>query len=181
MQEGRTASRVSEMARIGDLTVGTTPNLSLHLYTDPSKPRSVEGDGRAPFTVERTAMFSGEKEITDPLEKKIAWILIQYGDWPSDEPAFRIVDNELVAIEIANPRERANEGENFEMIGTLSRVFARYYATQTLDDDGVKQVDAELIPDWFRPLTDKGYKSKTLPLWRFVLEPNRTPETKRAA
>lgn len=51
-----TAIRVNELARLGDLTVGTSPPLAFRLFTDPSKPRSVSSDGQVSFTVARAAV-----------------------------------------------------------------------------------------------------------------------------
>ena len=50
---------------------------------------------------------------------------------------------------------------------------SRYYAAETLSNDGVVQTEADLIPDWFAPLTKRGYKSEVLPLWCFVAKPSR--------
>lgn len=58
----------------------------------------------------------------------------------------------------------------------LSTMFSRYYAEHTLGDEGVVQTEAELIPDWFAPLMASDHKSEALPLWRFILQPNRPPE-----
>lgn len=77
----------------------------------------------------------------------------------------------LLAVEFRRePRERANEG--FEFVGTLSRIFGRYYASHTLKDRDIVQLHAPLRPDWLAPLIDTGHPSKALPLWRFALRPN---------
>ena len=169
------AMQLSELAQLGDRTIGTTPPLRLRLLADPSKPRTVAPDGEAMFTIGDAKIFCGDEEIVDPLEQRIAWIFMQYGDWQCSEPEARLSGETLEAIEFVwTPRERANEGERFEMIGTLSAMFSRYYAERTLQQDGIIQTEAELIPDWFVPLIDGGHKKRALPLWIFELQPNPT-------
>jgi hypothetical protein len=85
-----------------------------------------------------------------------------------------ISGNELDAIEFEwTPRERSNPDQRFEMIGTLSTMFSRHFAERTLGKEGVIQTEAAMVPNWFVPLVDIEYKSKTLPLWRFILQSNR--------
>jgi hypothetical protein len=55
-------------------------------------------------------------------------------------------------------------------------MFARHYAAQTLDEHKVVQTEAEMIPDWLRPLLAATPKNMNLPLWRFVLQPNQRTE-----
>jgi hypothetical protein len=171
------AVRVNQFAELGDMTIGTTPPLKFRLVVDTSKPRQVADNGEVRFTIERAAFYSAETEVTSPLEQKIAWILADIGDWECSGSEAHIFDGKLDAIEMVwTPRERANPHERFEMIGTLSTMFSRYYAEHTLDDQGVVQTEAELTPDWFAPLMASEHKSEALPLWRFILQSNRPDE-----
>lgn len=167
------AMRVNEFSLLGDLTIGTKPPLRFRLLVDPAKPRSVGPDGVVSFTIERAALYSADTEIVDPTEQSIAWILMNLGEWECSKPRAFISDDLLDAIELEwNPRERANPNEAFEMIGTLSSMFSRDYAMHTLDEGGVVQAEAELRPGWFSSLVTSD-QSKSLPLWRFILQPNR--------
>jgi hypothetical protein len=169
------ASPLNEMGRLGDRMIGTKSPLKLRLFADKSKPRFVSADGEASLTVSHAAVFCGEIEITDQVERNIAWILMEFGDWDCGEPQVAMSDNEVRAIEFQwTPRERPNEREGFEMIGTLSSMFSRYYATQTLAEGRVVQTEAELTPDWFAPLVANDQRNGALPLWRFVLQANRS-------
>ena len=166
------AVMVNELAALGDRTIGTKPPLKLRFVADPSKPRSVGADGETPFTIGDVEMFSGQDRITDLVEREIAGIFMQYGDWECSEAIPILSGNELDAIEFTwSPREPANEGQGFEMIGTLSSMFSRYYAEQTLGDEGVIQTEAAVVPGWFVPLVKADYKGQALPLWRFILQP----------
>lgn len=171
-----TAARVNEFAQLGDRSIGTEPPLKLRLVADPSKPRAIGLDGKVEMTILRAALLSCDRELTDPIDQKIAWLLMQYGSWSCGEPTALIADRELDAIEyVFEPEERANLPQRFEFIGTLSRLFSRYYASHTLDEAGVVQTDAPSVPDWFSPLTSEGNHGRELPLWLFTLVPNREP------
>ncbi|MGY4508194.1 hypothetical protein [Bradyrhizobium sp. USDA 3650] len=125
------ASPLNEMARLGDRMIGTKPPLKLRLFADESKPRSISEEGEASLTVSHAALFCGDIEITDPVERNIAWIFMEFGDWECGEPQADMNGSALRAIQFEwTPRERANERGNFEIIGTLSSMFSRYYATQ---------------------------------------------------
>ena len=82
------AMKRNEMNLLGDHIVATVPPLSLRLYTDPNKPRSIEEDGQVHFTIGRAALFANGKEITDDFEKKLAWFFMLHGKWNKvDHPA----------------------------------------------------------------------------------------------
>ena len=95
---------------------------------------------------------------------------MQHGDWPGSEAEPVIEGDRLVALDFRwDPVEEGNNG--FEMIGTLTRMFSRYFAEMTIKDEAVVQVRAPTRPGWFAPLLSPGYKSDVLPLWRFTLMP----------
>jgi hypothetical protein len=165
------ALKVNEMSELGDRTIGTKPPLRLQLLADPNKPRSIAPDGTTNFTIGKVKMFCDEDEITDPTEREIAWIFMNHGQWEEAEPQAILKGDDLEAIEFQwEPIERGEE--NFEMIGTLSRIYARYYAEMTVKENDVVQVLAPHRPDWFAPLLSPDYESKALPLWRFKIQPN---------
>lgn len=128
-------------------------------------------DGIVNMTIGGVQMFCGEDEILDSIEREIAWIFMLHGQWKENGPEVELDGDRLKAIEFRwDPLERQNEG--FEIVGTLSRMFARYYAEMTVDEHEVVQVHAPLRPGWFAPLVSTDYESKVLPLWRFILQPN---------
>jgi hypothetical protein len=168
------AMRISQMAVLGDRRIGTTPPLKLRLNVDTSKPRHVGADGQVQFTIANGGFWSGAKEITDPAEQKIAWMLVELGEWGCSDPTALISEGQLDAIEFEwTPEERLNPDQKFELIGTLSTMFARHYGAQTLDQQKVVQTEIDMVPDWFVPLVAADPKSMSLPLWRLVLQPNK--------
>ncbi len=161
----------NELGRLGDRTIGTRPPLRLRLETDPAKPRTVDADGTVNFTVSNVRVYSDQDEILDPVEREIAWIFMLYGDWQeSEEPLALLEGDILTGIEFQwEPELRQNKG--FEIIGTLSRMFCRYYAERTLENQEIAQLQAPLRPGWFAPLTASDYQKKALPLWLFTMKP----------
>ena len=166
-----TSMKANELGELGDRTIGTRPPLRFRLLADPEKSSAMAPDGTANFTVGGVQMFCGDDEILDPTEREIAWIFMQHGQWEEREPEAELEGDRISAVEYRwEPIERQNEG--FEMIGTLSRMFARYYAEMTVNEREVVQVHAPVRPGWFEPLVSPDYESKALPLWRFILQAN---------
>ena len=135
------------------------------------KPARWEPDGRVTCTVGGVDVFCGDQEIVNPADQEIVWVFMQYGEWPSEEPEAVLDGDRLLAIEFRwVPRERINQG--FEFVGTLSRMFAAYYAQQTVDSGEVVQIRAPLRPRWFEPLLSWKKSPERMSLWSFALEPN---------
>ena len=127
-------------------------------------------DGTVKFTISGVRMYCGEDEILDPVEKQIAWIFMLYGGWKEIGPEPLLDGVQLTGIEFRwEPQEKANKG--FEIIGTLSEMFSRYYAEQTIESDEIVQIRAPLRPGWFAPLVNPDYESKALPLWQISIQP----------
>jgi hypothetical protein len=166
-----TAMKVNELGRLGDRSIGTRFPLKLHLVMDQEKCSPIGPDGLTQLTIGKAQIFCADREVKDPLEQKLAWMFMQYGDWEEQE-AEPIVDGDRV-LEIRHRWEpEANQNIGFELVGTLSRIFAKYFAQHTIDDKEVVQFHAPTRPDWFTPLIHVEHKSDALPLWRFTLEPN---------
>ena len=172
------AMYMNELSRLGDLMVGTRPPLRLRMTTDPARTSRVAPNGKVEATIARAQIYCGENEILDPVEEQIAWLLMRYGEWKQSHPELLREGNQLRTIELRwEPEEQVNEG--FEIIGILSRIFARYYEEQTVEDREVVQTLAPSRPKWFEPFIRSDYKGKALPLWRFIQEPNFTVSRKQ--
>jgi hypothetical protein len=158
---------------LGDVSIGTTSPLRLRLFADTSKPRILNPDNTANMTIGDFKAFSEEREIVDSIDRKIFFMLIEYGRWTCEGPTAILDDSQqLEAIEFMwQPEEASDQG--FDFIGELSSLFSRYYARQTVKEGEIVQIEAEFVPDWFGPLMSRDYKSSALPLWRFLIQPNR--------
>jgi hypothetical protein len=166
-----TAMRANELARLGDRTIGTRAPLRIRLTTDPEHTSPIAADGTALITLRQAQIFSGDTEVTDPVEQEIAWMFMQYGDWRANGPDTVVEGDRLLAIEFRwEPDEPTGQG--FEFVGALSRMFARYYAEHTIAEDAVVQLRAPLRPNWFRPLVNAEHRCQALPLWRIIQQPN---------
>lgn len=166
-----TAMRLNELGALGDRVIGTTPPLRLRLEADPGAPSVLTPDGVPEFTAGGARLYCDENEIQDPEEQQLAWSFIKYGEWHEVGPTAILDGQRLVGIEfIWEPEERTSQG--FEMIGTLSRIFSRYYAEQTLDGTEVVQIQAPSRAGWFKSLLSPDYKGKAMPLWRFQQQPS---------
>lgn len=169
------AMRVSELSRLGDMMVGTRPPIKLRLTADPAKTSPIASDGTVEFNISHAQLYSGDHEILDTIEQKIAWIFMQYGRWEKIDTRPLIEGNQLKGIDYTcQPSERINKYEEFEIIGTLSQMFTYYYAEQTMKNREIVQLQAPSRPEWFRPLIMSDYQSKALPLWCFKIKPNYT-------
>jgi hypothetical protein len=167
------ALRLSQLCEVGDRDIGTKPPLTLRLIADRTKERSITSDGEVIYTIADAKLFCAGNEIKNPVELELAWTFMQFGDWAVSEPVAIIGAGNLPdAVEFEwSPRERPNAGEHFEMIGRLSLMFSRYYAERTLGPDGLDQTEADLVPNWFRPLLDPRRTSEALPIWSFAVQP----------
>lgn len=169
-----TAVKANELASLGDMTIGTRAPLRLRLTTDPARTSPIGPDGQVEVVFGGSQILSEDRELLDPVEREIAWIFMQHGQWEEQEPTPIIEGDRLMAMEfIWAPEEASDQG--FDFVGSLSRMFARYYAGHTIEEREVVQLRVPLRPGWFAPLIQSDYESKALPLWRFTLHPNYAP------
>ena len=160
----------NEMVYLGDQAIGTRPPLRLRFDADSATTEPLAADGTAKFTISKVSIYCDEDELVDPIEKEIAWMFVRYGRWQEDDPLAILEGDRLRSVEFRwDPEENTNQG--FEIIGTLSQMFCRYYSEQTMADQQVVQINALPRPRWFEPLVASEYKKKALPLWQFKLYP----------
>jgi hypothetical protein len=164
------AYAANELGRLGDRSIGTTAPLRLRFLTDPERTSPIARDGTVEVTIAGSQLLSDQTVITDPLEKEIAWIFMEHGEWRCEGPQPIVAGNRLTALEFRwEPQEPTYQG--FEFIGSLSRMFARYFAAETVKNSSIVQLRAPLRPGWFAPLIQLDHVTHALPLWRFKLQP----------
>ena len=68
----------------------------------------------------------------------------------------------------AAPLEKSDNG--FDTIGFASRIFSRFYRSETSAGDQVTRIQGEPRPEWFQPLADWDFKASKLAfrLFRFM-------------
>jgi hypothetical protein len=155
------AMKRSEMKLLGDCMLGTVPPLTLRLFWDPRKPRHVGLDGKAEFTIGSVELWAGGEVIDDPLERRIAWFLLQYGKWPVADSPVEIAEGELISIGFeARPEERANPDQSFEMVGTMSQMVSRQYNEITAGSGRVDLLVPNNDPGQLGVLIPNDFKEK---------------------
>ena len=77
---------VNEFVRLGEVSIATRPPLRLVLRADLEKPRTVNAAGEAHFVIGSVHIFSGDVELIDARDRRLAEILFFYGEWPAEGP-----------------------------------------------------------------------------------------------
>jgi hypothetical protein len=153
----------NESEKLGEVIIMTKPPLRLVLGAATDMPRSLSAEGLANFIIGSAKLYSGDVELTDPRDRKLAEVLLFYGEWSTEGPLAITDGGEFAGVQfVATPEEPSDQG--WDGIGWASRIFSRYYATQTIDGDQVIQLHGEAAPDWFAPLSDWDFKNSKLPL-----------------
>ena len=174
----RSALFHNELGSLGDRFIGTKPPLKFRLEAARDTKNPVNPDGTVMFTPGRVALYSGQDELTDHFERKIAWAFMLYGDWTVTEPIPIVDDNMLTAVEFQwFPDEDDNAAS--PMVGTFSRIFSRYYSQNTMENENIAQLHASPQTDWFAPLLAGGYQGSALPLWLLKSQPNHLSDVVR--
>ncbi len=147
----------------------------MRFVADPGKPRTVGPDGVVILTIGDIKLICKDQEITDEVEKNIAWYLMLYGKWESTGPTeAKIVDGQFeYAEDTFMPVEPADdEDQGFEIIGWLSSMYSAFYRQSTAPEGRIGQVRLEAVPGKLGRLIPEGYHGKSLPLWIFILTPS---------
>ncbi|MEG5665771.1 hypothetical protein [Enterobacter roggenkampii] len=160
----------NEMAILGDLSIGTKPALSIELISD-SNQEVTRKDNEIKFIIGGVKLYCDGKEITNELDKKIAYYLIRFGDWNCGEPNIISGDDKFRSIRYEfSPEE--DEEQGFNMIGTLSSMITTEFNEKTIYEKSVIALDTNLDPSLFSVKIPPDYYGEDLPLWIFSLKPN---------
>ena len=161
----------NEFGRLGDMPIWTKPPLRLVLDAATDKPRKLSVEGLAEFIIGSARVYSGDIELIDPRDRRFAEILFLYGEWPAEGPLAITGDNGIAGVEFVAAAEEPSD-QGFDGIGLANRIFARYFATRTVDGDQVIQLNGAPVPEWFAPLAAWDFKRSQLPLWHFHRRPS---------
>lgn len=164
------AIKANEMAAIGDQTLGLRSPLLLRLTMDPERTSDIGEDGMVHVTIGRAQMFCDGKELLHPSDQQVAWTVMQFSDWETPNARAITEGNRLLAIEFeCSPPEPSYQG--FELAGSLSRIFARFYAGRTISGGKVIGINVPVQTQWFGALRSIDGVGR-MPQWRFLLKPN---------
>ncbi len=166
-----TAIVKSEMAILGDRTIGTTPNLEIHLLTNKSEATTIKSSEIVDFTIRTTKFFCASQEVKNTNEQKILFDFIRYGSWVEKDPEVILEDEKFLGVKfIYAPIELTKQ--DFEIIGLLSGMISNKFKELTTSDGKIELLDLGLDPNDFQILIPNEYDSMTLPLWQFIINAN---------
>ena len=160
----------NQMATLGDYSVGTKFPLTMLMFADKSKPRSVAADGAGTFTISNVELYCAGRLIEEALEKRIATHLMFFGKWNYESEA-KVLENQIELVEHRWVPDEDHE-QGFEFVDSLSGMFSTYYRFTTQNEGKIENLQLDVSPGSWGRLVPKDYKGKALPLWRFTLEPS---------
>ena len=162
----------SEMACLGDFSVGTKCPLTLRLSIATDKPRSIDSAGCVTGHLSALEFYCAGQLIEEELEKQIALYLMMYGKWKDNGPGAEVDSDHLpTAILYQFEPQETHPGQGFEIIGSLSSMFSTFYNSVTLEQSRVRNLVRYDNPGAFGSSIPRGFKGKSLPLWRFIQQP----------
>jgi hypothetical protein len=166
----------SEMLMLGDMMIGTAPDLELRLFADPDEASPIDNKGNAQFIARAVKIYCAGKEVKNELEKRIAFYLMRFGDWVESRSEPVISDGRLMGITFAySPADQKEP--NFAIVGQLSAMVSKGFRELTVKDGDVVALTLGIDPSAFSILIPEDYKGDDLPLWRFKIGAN--PNFKR--
>ncbi|NWA64109.1 hypothetical protein HX773_24740 [Pantoea sp. B9002] len=164
----------SEMYLLGELMIGTEPDLVFELVPDRTKEVSVNEENFASFTIGAINIYSNDRQVTNTFEINTAFLLMRYGDWDCSEPTGIMDNGELESVRFTfSPKEYDNFNmQGFDFIATLSSLVTEIFNEQTVYDSEIKSIDMRINSRLFPINIPDEYKGEALPLWRISPQPN---------
>lgn len=160
---------VDQLAQLGDVLIATRPPLRIVRDISP-QPHKGQTLDKLPF-VSPARFFSGNVELFHPRDRKLAEILCLYGQWPAVGPEPILNRTDLIGAQFVFAPEEPS-GQDFDSVGPASRIFSKFYATETVEGDRIIQLLGQPQPDWFASLNDWPFAESRLPLWLLRSRPN---------
>ncbi|MDP9475597.1 MAG: hypothetical protein M3R38_07880 [Actinomycetota bacterium] len=164
------AMKANEMVIVGDRLIGTEWPLALTLYADTSKPRGVDAEGEAVFTIGAAKYSVAGRTITRGEEQQIAHRLMLYGRWTEETPV-EMADGDIVSVSFSFAPEQPPP-QPPALHGALSSIYSSMFNHATLDDEGeITELRMDVDPGALGSLIPDDYEGETLRIWRFQLRP----------
>ncbi|WP_238494034.1 hypothetical protein [Pantoea ananatis] len=163
------------LGMLGDLMIGTKPDLALELIADKNKEISIDEKKQACFIIGDLKIYCDENEVDDNNEKNLAFYFMRFGDWNcSGSEAILDGNGELHSVRYTfRPNEPNNTKLNgFDFIGNLRSMITTAFNELTVNDRQIISIDTKLDPIDFSINIPKGYKGEKLPLWMISQHPN---------
>jgi hypothetical protein len=94
-----------------------------------------------------------------------------FGDWEQEGGAVDIVNGELRSVDFSMQPQQ-DQGQGFEIIGSLSAMHSSFFRQATTDDHGIRQLRALIEPGKLDELIPRDYSGNDLPLWILKVQPS---------
>ncbi len=134
------AYKKNEMSLVGDYMLATVPLLKFRIITDPQKPRNVEKYGKVGFTIKEIELYVNERLIEDRKERNIAYFLMLFSNWISEEPTTNIESHELISIDFTVKPQKEVSNQNFQMMGYLSTMISKHFDSITASEGEIEGI-----------------------------------------
>lgn len=183
-----TAMLASELGLLGDAIIATVPPLTFSILADESAPQQITPSDSADeteiaFRIGGVELSAGGQVLTDDIELRIAWFLIQFGGWKLTKHVSLNSDG-LRRIDLAHAPEEPAPGQPFQTVGPLSSMYSAMFRLATQTEDGrVLGMRHDVTPGILTELIPSDYfdrSDRALRLWRFNLQPPTDPTSKAA-
>lgn len=164
----------NEMYLLGDLMVGTEPDLVFEILPDRTKESSVNEENFASFIIGAIKIYCNGREFTEVFEMNTAFYLMRFGDWDCSQPTATMHNGELNSIRFTfSPHDYENVNlQGFDFIGTLSAMVTKAFNEQTIYDSQIKSLDTGLNARLFSIKIPDHYDGDALPLYLVSPRPN---------
>lgn len=165
----------SEMSKVGDCMLATTPDLEFRLLTDEDNAQTISNEkaGKVIFIPKTSKIYCKNKLLETEFENELASYFIKYSSWKEIKHELIIEKNKLYGIRLVFSAEKSN-GERFACLGWRSSMISEAFKTLTIKDDKVIATESFLNPSEFSIQIPDDYQENftDLPLWIFFTLPN---------
>ncbi|QBS40385.1 hypothetical protein [Nocardia sp. CS682] len=181
------AAIANQMSRLGDVWVGTTPPLTFTVLVDPEDqkriPANDDGTHQAVFKIAGVEVAAAGQALIEPVQIRIAMILMLYGGWSEDSIVEYADDGTTITrivITVEPPVEDDIDvarivAQGFALIGTLSGMYSLLSERETIAADGeFLALHYEPDPGMMRDVIPNDYLNRdndALPIWLLYQQP----------
>ncbi|MNY93249.1 hypothetical protein D3C78_96580 [compost metagenome] len=165
----------SEMSKIGDCMLATTPDIEIRILTDEENAHQLPTDKRnkVNFLPKKTEIYCNRKKLNTELESQLAIYFMRYSSWEEKIHELIIENNKVYGVRFVYSGE-THDGQLYAHLGYRSSMISEFFKTLTIKDDKVIATESFLNPSEFSIQIPDDYEEKynDLPLWIFIPLPN---------